>query len=161
MANPTKLTDTVGKCVLGLFICRATTWSNFYEYDSRHALSQGFGAPHTSPTPKALTLAQVFFIPQWSLTIDKDPPSAPTPHIIWYSSLTSILFQSSLVQSFKRYAHTAIFLRALWKVWLQISAFAQWEVFFQTWFAIVIIFLAEMGRISCCGRPESSSSNIW
>ena len=28
------------------------------------------------------------------------------------------------------------------------------------WFAIVIAFLAKMGRISCCGRPESSSSNI-
>ena len=28
------------------------------------------------------------------------------------------------------------------------------------WFAIVIVFLAEMGRIPCCGRPESSSSNI-
>ena len=28
------------------------------------------------------------------------------------------------------------------------------------WFAIVIVFLAEMGRIPCCGRPESSNSNI-
>ena len=28
------------------------------------------------------------------------------------------------------------------------------------WFAIVIVFLAEMGRIPCSGRPESSSSNI-
>ena len=28
------------------------------------------------------------------------------------------------------------------------------------WFAFVIVFLAEMGRIPCCGRPESSSSNI-
>ena len=40
---------------------------------------------------------------------------------------------------------------------------AQWgESFFkQTSVAIVIVFLAEMGRIPCCGRPKSSSSNIW
>ena len=25
---------------------------------------------------------------------------------------------------------------------------------------VIVIFLAEMGRIPCCGRPESSSSNI-
>ena len=38
----------------------------------------------------------------------------------------------------------------------------QWGDFFSKhlWFAIVIVFLAEMGRIPCCGRPESSSSNI-
>ena len=35
------------------------------------------------------------------------------------------------------------------------------RVFFQTLcFAFVIVVLAEMGRIPCCGRPESSSSNI-
>ena len=28
------------------------------------------------------------------------------------------------------------------------------------WIAFVVVFLAEMGRIPCCGRPESSSSNI-
>ena len=34
------------------------------------------------------------------------------------------------------------------------------RVFFQTSVAIVIVFLAEMGRIPWCSRPESSSSNI-
>ena len=40
---------------------------------------------------------------------------------------------------------------------------AQWGEFFSKhlWFAIVIVFLAEKGGIPCCGRPESSSSNIW
>ena len=28
------------------------------------------------------------------------------------------------------------------------------------WFAFVVVFVAEMGRIPCCGRAESSSSNI-
>ena len=28
------------------------------------------------------------------------------------------------------------------------------------WFAFVVVFLAEMGRIPCCGRPKSSSSII-
>ena len=39
---------------------------------------------------------------------------------------------------------------------------AQWKESFSKhlWFAVVIVFLAEMGRIPCCGRPESSSSNI-
>ena len=39
---------------------------------------------------------------------------------------------------------------------------AQWGESFSKhlWFAIIIVFLAEMGRIPCCGRPESSSSNI-
>jgi hypothetical protein len=32
--------------------------------------------------------------------------------------------------------------------------------FFQTSVAIVIVCLAEMGRIPCCGRPESFSSDI-
>ena len=35
------------------------------------------------------------------------------------------------------------------------------SLFFQTSVAIVIVILAEMGRIPCCGRPESSSSIIW
>ena len=41
--------------------------------------------------------------------------------------------------------------------------FSQWGESFskQTSVAIVIVFLAEMGWIPCCGRPESSSSNIW
>ena len=34
------------------------------------------------------------------------------------------------------------------------------SLFFQTSVAIVIVFLAEMGKIPCCGRPESSSSII-
>ena len=39
----------------------------------------------------------------------------------------------------------------------------QWKESFSKhlWFAFVVVFLAEMGRIPCCGRPESSSSNIW
>ena len=32
--------------------------------------------------------------------------------------------------------------------------------FFQTSVAIVIVCFAEMGRIPCCGRPESFSSDI-
>ena len=28
------------------------------------------------------------------------------------------------------------------------------------WIAFVVVFLAEMGKIPCCGRPESSNSNI-
>ena len=45
---------------------------------------------------------------------------------------------------------------------LLISPPAQWEESFSKhlWFAFVVVFLAEMGRIPCCGRPESSSSNI-
>ena len=36
------------------------------------------------------------------------------------------------------------------------------RVFFQTNICgHCYCFLAEMGRIPCCGRPESSSSNIW
>ena len=34
------------------------------------------------------------------------------------------------------------------------------SLFIQTSVAIVIGFLAEMDGIPCCGRPESSSSNI-
>ena len=39
---------------------------------------------------------------------------------------------------------------------------AQWKESFSKhlWFAFVMVFLAEMGRILCCGRAESSSSNI-
>ena len=39
----------------------------------------------------------------------------------------------------------------------------QWKESFSKhlWIAFVVVFLAEMGRIPCCGRPESSSSNIW
>ena len=39
---------------------------------------------------------------------------------------------------------------------------AQWKESFSKhlWFAFVVVFLAEMGRIPCCGRAESSSSNI-
>ena len=42
------------------------------------------------------------------------------------------------------------------------SKTAQWKESFSKhlWFAFVLVFLAEMGRIPCCGRPESSSSNI-
>ena len=135
----------------GTIICRAT-WSNFYEYDSRHALSQWFGTSHTSPSPKALTLAQVLFIAQRSLTIDKDPSTAPTPHIIWYSSFTSILFQSSLV-SFKRYA-PAIFLRALWKVWLQISAFER------HWGEIFLMEMSILGQVSGPSVAVDIMSNL-
>ena len=44
----------------------------------------------------------------------------------------------------------------------RIRACAQWKESFSKhlWFAFVVVFLAEMGRIPCCGRPESSSSNI-
>ena len=40
---------------------------------------------------------------------------------------------------------------------LQLQPSAQWGESFSKhlWFAIVIVFLAEMGRIPCCGRPES------
>ena len=40
--------------------------------------------------------------------------------------------------------------------------FAQWKESFSQhlWFAFVVVFLAEMGRIPCCGRPESSSSIV-
>ena len=39
---------------------------------------------------------------------------------------------------------------------------AQWKEYFSKhlWFAFVVVFLAEIGRIPCCGRAESSSSNI-
>ena len=39
-------------------------------------------------------------------------------------------------------------------------AISQWGESFSKhlWFAIVIVYLAEMGKIPCCGRPESSSS---
>ena len=42
------------------------------------------------------------------------------------------------------------------------STHAQWKESFSKhlWVAFVVVFLAEMGRIPCCGRPESSSSNI-
>ena len=44
---------------------------------------------------------------------------------------------------------------------LRAQTHSEESLFFQTSVAIVVVFLAEMGRISCCGRPESSSSNIW
>ena len=48
------------------------------------------------------------------------------------------------------------------QVCLKKSRFAQWKESFSKhlWIAFVVVFLAEMGRIPCCGRPESSSSNI-
>ena len=44
-----------------------------------------------------------------------------------------------------------------------VSYLTQWKESFSRhlWFAFVVVFLAEMGRIPCCGRAESSSSNIW
>ena len=47
-------------------------------------------------------------------------------------------------------------------VWVMIIyCRAQWKESFSKhlWVAFVV-FLAEMGRIPCCGRAESSSSNI-
>ena len=42
------------------------------------------------------------------------------------------------------------------------NKYVQWKESFskRLRFAFVIVFLAEMGRIPCCGRPESYSSNI-
>ena len=39
----------------------------------------------------------------------------------------------------------------------------QWKDSFSKhlWYAFVMVFLAEMGRIPCCVRPESSSPIVW
>ena len=51
---------------------------------------------------------------------------------------------------------------ALFESFTEGSIEAQWEESFSKhlWLAFVVVFLAQMGRIPCCGRPESSSSNI-
>ena len=66
---------------------------------------------------------------------------------------------ASIVLSFLPKIGLSFFCRRPWVFWKRAKKHPAFSK--HLWFAFVVVFLAEMGRIPCCGRAESSSSNIW